>query len=97
MGGKREEERNLILAIKEYKKEFRENLKKALAKESEEKRKQGEIFFKGFWVPKERIGILHKKLKKRELVVLLEVHILFFILLIINILLLFAFNKFLLP
>lgn len=97
MGLNREEERTLIITIKEYKKEFRENLRKALAKEREEKHKKGEIFFKGYWVPKEKIDILQEKLKKRELVVFFEVHFLFFILLMINILLWFVFKKFLLP
>lgn len=97
MGINRKEERNLILTIKEYKKEFRENLRKALAIEKEEKYKKGEIFFKGYWVPKEKIDILQKKLKKRGIVVFFEVHFLFFVLILINILLWFVFKKFLLP
>jgi hypothetical protein len=94
---KRKEEREFINQIQDYKKKFRENLKEALTREREEKHKKGDIFFKGYWVSKEKIAILQEKLKKHEFVVFLEIHILFFILLLLNILLWFVFKKFLLP
>ncbi len=93
----REEEEKLINQIREYKKSFRESLKVELFKEREEKHKKGEFFFRGFWVPQDKIANIQRRLQKRGLVIFLEIHILVLFIILLEIVLWIGFKKFLLP
>ena len=98
MGKKeRKEESALINQVRDYKRKFRDSLKEKLFKEREQRHKKGEIFFKGLWVPEDKILTVRKKLKRRGLVIFLEIHALVFVVLLFNYLLWFGFQRFLLP
>ena len=82
MGKKeRKEESALINQVRDYKRKFRDSLKEKLFKEREQRHKKGEIFFKGLWVPEDKILTVRKKLKRRGLVIFLEIHALVFVVL----------------
>lgn len=93
----RTEESALINQIRDYKRKFRDSLKENLLKEREQRHKKGEVFFKGLWVPEDKLLTVWKKLKRRGLVIFLEIQALVFILLLFNYLLWFGFERFLLP
>jgi len=93
----RKEEKELVNRIKDFKRLFRDSLKVKLLKEREEKHKKGKVFYKGFWVSKDKISNIQKTLLKKGYMVFFEIHFLVFILILLNILLWIVFRSFLLP
>lgn len=93
----RKEEKELVNRIKDFKRLFRDSLKGKLLKEREEKHKKGKVFYKGFWIPQEKISNIQKALLKRGYIVFFEIHLLVFIFVLFNILLWIVFESFLLP
>ncbi len=93
----RKEEKELVNRIKDFKRLFRDSLKEKLLKEREEKHKKGKVFYKGFWIPQEKISNIQKALLKRGYTVFFEIHFLVFILILFNILFWTIFELFLLP
>jgi hypothetical protein len=93
----REEEEKLINQIRGYKKSFRESLREELVKEREQRHGSGEVFFKGFWVTKDKIADIQRRLQKRGLMIFLEIHILVLFIILLEIVLWIGFKKFLLP
>jgi hypothetical protein len=93
----RKEEKELINQIKDFRRLFRDSLKEKLLKEREERHKKGEVFFKGFWVPQDKISKVQKALLKRGRTVFFEIHFLVIILILFSFLLWMVFKRFLLP
>jgi hypothetical protein len=93
----RKEEKELVNRIKDFKRLFRDSLKVKLLKEREEKHKKGKVFYKGFWVSKDKISNIQKTLLKKGYMVFFEIHFLVFILILLNILLWTVFRSFLFP
>jgi len=93
----RKEENELVNRIKDFKRLFRDSLKGKLLNEREEKHKKGKVFYKGFWIPQEKISNIQKTLFKKGYMVFFEVHLLVFIFILFNILLWIVFKSYLLP
>jgi hypothetical protein len=93
----RKEEKELVNRIKDFKRLFRDSFKVKLLKEREEKHKKGKVFYKGFWIPQEKISNIQKALSKRGYIVFFEIHFLVFIFILLNIFLWIVFRSFLLP
>jgi hypothetical protein len=93
----RKEEKELINQIKDFRRLFRDSLKEKLLEEREERHKKGEVFFKGFWVPQDKISEVQKALLKRGRIIFFEIHFLVIILILFSFLLWMVFKRFLLP
>ena len=93
----RKEEKELINRIKDFRRLFRNSLKEKLLKEREERHKKGEVFFKGFWVPQDKISNIQNALLKKGRTVFFEIHFLVIILILFNFLLWMVFKQSLLP
>lgn len=93
----RTEEKELIIQIKDFKQQIRDSLKKNFLREREDRHKKGEIFFKGFWIPQNKIENIQKAFLKRGKIIFFEIHILIIIVFFFNALLWFILKKFLLP
>ena len=93
----RKEEKDLINQIREFRKLFRNSLKKKLFKEREERHRMGEVFFKGFWVSQKKLSNIQKVLLKRGRIVFFEIHLLVIMVVLFNFLLWIIFERFLLP
>ena len=98
MGKKeRKEEEELIHQTREYKHSFRKSLREELFEEMEKRHANGEIFFEGQWVPKDKISKIQRSLLRRRLIVFLEIHGVFLFIVLSNLILLWIFKIFLLP
>ena len=73
---KKEEE--LISRIRAYREEFNSTLKDKFLRERDQRHREGEIFFNGYWVPKELLLKIQKELTKRGRIVFFETHFLVF-------------------
>jgi len=93
----RKEEEDLIFRIKAYRKEVISGLKDNFFQEKDERHSNGEIFFEGYWLPKDLVPKIQQKIAKRVRVVFFEIHLLVLVVLFFNILLWIVFNRFLLP
>jgi hypothetical protein len=92
---KKEEE--LISRIRAYREEFKSSLNEKFLLERDQRHREGEVFFKGYWVPKELVLKIQKELTKRGRIVFFETHLLIFCITSFFMLLWIVFNKMLLP
>jgi hypothetical protein len=98
MGRKiRKEEEALLSRIREFKKEFRERRVQELFNERIDRHSRGEVFFKGYWVPRERLSAILRSLRRKGLVIFIEVHLLFFTAILFSFLIWLIFKRFFLP
>lgn len=93
----RTEEEELISRIQAYRQEVSSALKNIFLAEKDQRHRQGEIFFEGYWVPEELVPRLQQELSKRARVIFFETHLLSFGIVLLNVILWFAFRIFLLP
>jgi hypothetical protein len=91
------EEKALINQIKYYKLQLRDLLKENFLREREDRHNKEEAFFKGLWIPRNKIELIQNKLKKMGLVIFLEIHVFIIIFLLFNYLIWIGFKIFLLP
>lgn len=94
---KRKEEEALIASIESFKGDFIAALQNKLVLERDERHKNGEVFFEGYWVPKDLVPKLQQKLSKNARIVFFEVHLLALGVVLFGILLWIVFRIFLLP
>jgi hypothetical protein len=93
----RKEEKELINKLRDFRRLFRDSLKEKLFKEREERHKKGEVFFKGLWVPLNKISNIQNTLLRKGRIVFFEIHFLVIIVILLNFLLWIVFEHFLLP
>jgi len=93
----RKEEKELISRIRDFRRLFRNSLKDKLLKEREEKHEKGEVFFKGIWIPRDKISDIQNALLKRGRAVFFEIHFLVIILILLTFLLWALFKIYFLP
>ena len=93
----RKDEDEMIARIVAYRQEFSSSLKNEFLQERDERHGNGEVFFEGFWVPRELVPKIQQRLTSRRKIIFLEVHLLVFGVVFFNILLWFVFKIFILP
>ncbi len=94
---KRRDEEELISRIQAYRKEFSLSLKDKFLKERDERHNNGEVFLKGYWIPKDLVPRLQQELTKRGRIVFFETHLLVLGVIFFTILIWVLFKIFLLP
>jgi|Deesub1362A_J573_1020465.scaffolds.fasta_scaffold00162_36 hypothetical protein len=97
MGKKVNREEELLNRIREFKREFRSRRTQELLDEREERHNRGEVFFGGYWVPKESLSTILKRLRTRGRIVFIEVHLFFFFSILASLIIWFIFKRFFLP
>lgn len=93
----RKEEEELISRIQAYRQEFSSTFKDNFSQERDERHRNGDVFFEGYWVPKNLVPKIQQELTKRGRIVFFEMHLLAFGVVFFNILLWIVFKIFLLP
>jgi hypothetical protein len=93
----RKEEVELLSRIEAYRQEFSSSLKNKFLQERDERHRNGEVFFEGYWVPKEMVPEIQQRLKSRGRIIFLEIHLLVLGILFFCMLLWIVFKVFLLP
>ena len=93
----RKQEEELINQIRHFRQLFRDSVLETLSKDREKRHKKGEVFYEGFWVPREKISGLQKFFLKRGRIVFFEIHLLVIILLLFCFIFWIFFKRFLLP
>jgi hypothetical protein len=94
---KRKEETELLSRIEAYRQEFSVSLENKFLQERDERHRNGEVFFEGYWVHKDLLTKIQQKLTSRGQIVFLEIHLLVFVILFFCTLLGFVFERFFLP
>ncbi|MFZ5907813.1 MAG: hypothetical protein ACOYVJ_10505 [Nitrospirota bacterium] len=90
-------ENEFFQQVIEYQKAFRSSAREKLFAEREERLKRGEVFFEGYWVPKETVPEIQSHLSKKGKIVFAEVHLACFVMVLLSLFLMRIFTKFLLP
>lgn len=90
-------EDELIYRICAYREEIHSTLKDKFIQERDHRHSAGEVFFEGYWVPKDLVPKIRQKLAKRGKIVFFETNLLIFGFVFFNILLWIVFKLLLLP
>lgn len=87
----------ILNQIKEYKKNLRVSLRRAYADEKDKRYNAGEIFYEGFWVPNDKLLSIQKALIKKRIIIVIEMHLLFSLIIVSDALIWKFFSVLLLP
>lgn len=94
---KRKEEARLLEKIREYKKDFRQAFLKKFEDERQAHLQEGEDFFLGVWVPKDRAEELRRLFRKKERTAAAETLVFIGACFLVNAAVLFVFARIVLP
>ncbi len=97
MGKKRKKEEELLTRIKNFKKQSRAALRELFLKEREEGHRRGDVFFRGVWIPRDKLAVVQESLRKRHFTVFFEVLFLLFMVIVVDLVIWVFFMKLLLP
>jgi hypothetical protein len=97
MNKKITKEEELIYRIRQYREEIHVALKDKFFQERDQRHSAGEVFFEGYWVPKDLVPKIRQKLARRGKIVFFETNLLVFVFVFLNIFLWIIFKFFLLP
>jgi len=91
------EEEEILNRIREFRRDFRRKRKQELFDERTRRHNEGKVFFRGYWVPRDRLSTVLRRLRRRGWVVFIEIHLLFLSLILAFLIIWFIFKRFLLP